>query len=126
MKPFNLQEALAGKSVITRDGKAIKQVAFFPDAESYPVLAYSEGKEVDTYTAAGRRFFGTSPLSSGKDLFMGAPKVTKWVNLYRKSKYLQTSNADVAVGISTFDTEEEARRSGGENRVGTLQVEWEE
>lgn len=39
MKPFNLQEAIAGKPIQTRDGCVLKFVAYVPEArEGYKVV----------------------------------------------------------------------------------------
>jgi hypothetical protein len=43
-KPFNLQDALAGKPVVTRDGRKVKIAGYNPDAaESEVVVGWADG-----------------------------------------------------------------------------------
>lgn len=68
MKPFDLQAALRGGPVVTRDGRRVLQVAYFPDAPGLPVLAYVQGSEfVYAYPTNGLLTRGTA---SRNDLFM--------------------------------------------------------
>ncbi len=123
MKPFNLKEALAGKPVVTRDGREVTQLAFFPGVSEYPVVAYSGDKETDSYTAQGHFVKGGERR---RDLFMASTEKTVWVNLYR-NEFLSTKNGDnIAVGVNTFDSEEDAENGHGEGYVGTAKVSWEE
>lgn len=39
MKPFNLEEAKAGKPVCTRDGKRVEIISFTNSSSIYPILA---------------------------------------------------------------------------------------
>jgi hypothetical protein len=39
MKPFNLEEAKAGKPVCTRDGKRVEIISFENPNSVYPILA---------------------------------------------------------------------------------------
>lgn len=39
MKPFNLEEAKAGKPVCTRDGRKVKIISFENPNSAYPILA---------------------------------------------------------------------------------------
>jgi hypothetical protein len=95
MRPFNLQEALAGKPVVTRDGKEVKQIAYFPDAKTYPVVAYSSKDEVDTYTEDGKFLTGT--VEGSRDLFMVSTKKTGFVNIYRDNIFSYANNNDQAL-----------------------------
>jgi hypothetical protein len=78
MKPFNLEKALAGEPVVTRDGRKIKDLHFFHtltrDCKLYGVINNS----VMAWTNEGHW------LSTGQeqpeDLFMEEPE--KWVNVY--------------------------------------------
>jgi hypothetical protein len=55
MKPFNLEKALAGETVITRDGRKITEVSYCKDRTThYPVRAKIEGQYYrKTYTIDG-------------------------------------------------------------------------
>jgi hypothetical protein len=75
MKPFNLQEALAGKPVGTRDGRKVLNIACYtsPETLSFPIRAiidYPDGFEAceQRYTLNGCYYI--SECKSDMDLFM--------------------------------------------------------
>lgn len=72
MKPFNLEQALAGAPVVTRDGRKVLKVV---DMESprYRVAAYIDGDEMPAiFTSHGILNAGTQTES---DLFMDEPEM---------------------------------------------------
>jgi len=82
MKPFNLERALAGDPVVTRDGRKVDALHLCPEwiGESTRLLAKVNGRAVYLYPAGTMFAHG----NDDNDLFM-APKVVKhqrWVNLY--------------------------------------------
>lgn len=103
MKPFNLEEAKAGKPVCISDGKAVRIICFDKSGGDYPIVALYkdiEGKEcVKSYTAQGWCIAerGGSP----GDLVMATKSTTVWVNLYRGVGGLFT-------GEATYQTQREA------------------
>ena len=68
MSPFSLEEALAGKSVVTRTGKPVKQITQF-DAhdELWPVAGVVDGL-VQLFSLKGKS--GEDHRISPHDLFM--------------------------------------------------------
>jgi hypothetical protein len=103
MKPFNLEEALAGKPVVTRDGRKVTQFHLFKNinAGEKPLRAVIEGC-VHSYEVNGIYL----PLSpSRNDLFMVSQKVTKWVNVY------ETANGYEIGQTKVHDTEGAAETS---------------
>ena len=71
MKPFNLEEAKAGKKVVTRDGKAARIVTFNGDSDKFPIVAIVDitiCDEVNIYTMSGLYF--QSGNEHRLDLFM--------------------------------------------------------
>lgn len=70
-KPFNLEEALAGKPVVTRSGSRLQQLAKFDAATTFLLAGTVEG-EIDeeplTWRLNGQ--FMHSDAESGLDLFM--------------------------------------------------------
>jgi hypothetical protein len=127
MKPFNLQDALAGKPVVTRDGKAVKQIAYFPEVETYAVMAYIEGSDVDTYTREGSYW-----SSKGThDLFMASTKKTGWVNIYRENitggKMLRLS-ADGTTGHNIHPSKyvADVKQVTAKDRIAVVELTWEE
>ena len=82
MKPFNLEEALAGKKVITRDGDEVLQITSFStdNQNGYSVVGVLNG-EIDTWSNQG----AYSICRSGKhprDLFMAEEEIAKYQNIY--------------------------------------------
>lgn len=73
MKPFNLEEAKAGKPVCTRDGRRVEIISFEnPSSNNYPILAKvffgKDYYEEFTFTESGT-FFVTGKESEA-DLMM--------------------------------------------------------
>lgn len=114
MKPFNLEEAKAGKPVCTRDGRPARIICF-DAAMSYPIVALvheEEGEdgaeELIEYGDAGQ--FNYSVSEHRNDLFMASTERTAWVNLYREGSGVQTGatvykTKDAAIqGISRWGT----------------------
>lgn len=88
MKPFDLEKALAGKEVVTRDGREAKVVFFSEFKEQYPVLVVIkyEAPQVwmcDWFTREGSESFYNK--GSGKDLFMSSKTKKLWVAVSKKS-----------------------------------------
>lgn len=72
LKKFDLQAALAGAPVVTRDGMKILQIAHFKEAsEEDRVICLGEDRSIFTTTEKGLQLSG---CKSEKDLFM-APKI---------------------------------------------------
>lgn len=54
MKPFNLEEALAGKPVVTTEGKKVTVLHYFEDIRStYPLLGIMDGQIIN-FTKEGK------------------------------------------------------------------------
>ena len=80
MKPFNLQEALAGKPICDRQGRPCKVLAYEPALKgAYNLVALCADNTLNTFTDAGRSYH---PVASDKDLFMVTTKKTVWLNIY--------------------------------------------
>lgn len=74
MKPFNLEEAKAGKPVCTRDGKPARIVCYDKKNSIYPLVAlvFNENQEVTLhYTENGAYYNNEETLS---DLMMAGEK----------------------------------------------------
>jgi hypothetical protein len=81
MKPFNLDEALAGKPVLTRSGQKVSQITLIKDIDSaYPIMAVIN-KNIHYFNNAG-----SNPIKSDYDLFMVFEKISVWVNVYQNKK----------------------------------------
>lgn len=121
MRPFNLQEALAGKRVVLRNLDAtnqVKKVYHIPEAV-YPVLVVYENGSTSGRMIDGR--WETLNRDDGLDLVMASEKKVGWVNIYwrvgRASKYVQ----------GPFDHEEQALQAKyNGDLIATVKIEWEE
>ena len=80
MKPFNLQDAIAGKPIVCRDGTPAKFLYYSEDVEPGWVVGVSRDRSLYGVSASGNY------LSEGQhqaDLFMAAEQDTVWINVYR-------------------------------------------
>jgi hypothetical protein len=80
MKEFNLEAALAGEPVVTRDGQKIIEIHYFKYVKSkFPLVVHIENNSsVDHYTIKGK---WTDDFENEElDLFMAEPE--KWVSVY--------------------------------------------
>lgn len=103
MKPFNLEAAIAGEKVITRDGREVFQFCYFKNMDTaYPVFAsYRNDYGIDVTSSFTSDGMYTVRGESPNDLFMAPKTVELWANLY---KNLDGSNS---VGIP-YETKEKA------------------
>jgi hypothetical protein len=81
MKPFNLEEALANKPVVTMRGIEVTQLHLFEIDNIYKLYAVVEG-EVIQYTTEGK--FNNTGAESGWDLFMKPEQKFLWINLFQQ------------------------------------------
>jgi len=117
MKPFNLEQAKAGKPVVTRDGRKAKIIYWERKQKDYPIVALIGDweQDIESYRTDGRIMTHTD---DGYDLFMASEKKTGWVNVYRQSgKY--------ATGEVVYDTENEAKFKS-QSCIATVPITWEE
>ena len=108
LKPFDLEKALKGEKVVTRDGREVEQIFYFDKAvrNEYPLRGVINGG-LSSYTREGRVFLGGEMAG---DLFMAPKERVVWVNLFkdktdlpnsygrRAAHHLSQENADIAAG----------------------------
>lgn len=92
MKPFDLEQAKAGKSLVTRDGRDAKFIAYVAECDrAYCVLCHVDGDTfVGSYTDDGKRFLDET--ISCADLFMKTVKKTVYVNIWFGRACLECSS----------------------------------
>lgn len=113
LKPFDLEEALNGAPVITRDGREVTEIYCFETSGSkYTVYACIDG-QVYPYVANGKYFFN-GETESKDDLFMGQPVLINWVNVYCNKEYIFLS--------STYPSEEKAMESARKSTNASFYV----
>jgi hypothetical protein len=109
MKPFNLEAALRGEPVVTRDGRQVILAGFSPKiAEPISLAAWARSTRPDdksatllAYNSKGQ--FYPDGEASPFDLFMAPRVVTKW------GAVLRNSFGQYVVSAHVWDSEEEAR-----------------
>jgi hypothetical protein len=120
MKPFDLEKALAGEPVVTRDGRPVKIAGYNPHAvEGVRILGWA-GKTSRSWYYDGK--YTEAENGHDADLFMAEkPKVKKegWVNLYKSKKGFLFTRFDDSITNVTM----------GKLRsvlVKSFKIEWEE
>lgn len=118
MKPFDLEKALAGEPVVTREGKKVEELVCFKANILYPVKALIDRCLVE-YTKEGKFYTGDKP--SCKDLLMAPTQKEGWVNVYK-------DKSGTYAGQNIYDTEQEARegRTSISCYMGPAKITWEE
>lgn len=81
-KPFNLDDALSGKKVITRSGHPIKNLTYNPEADpEYRLVGWVRGK-VSSYFTDGKMF---KDEENELDLFISPDIKEYWACLWEKN-----------------------------------------
>ena len=117
MKPFNLEEALSGKPIQTRDGvpvTLIKEYRATP-GNLLPLLVLIHRKDYDEarkYRNDGRYF--NPQQESNEDLVMATGKKEVWVNIYPDC------------GTMGHPTKENADDAAHSARLACIKIEYEE
>jgi hypothetical protein len=115
MKPFNLEEALAGKPVVTRDGRKVTEIHHLVTASSgNNKLIAVIGGSVYGYNINGEY---NSKINSACDLFMDEIVIEKYVNVYYNS-----ITEELWIGV-TFPTYQKAIDSkAAEDYLKTIKI----
>lgn len=121
MKPFNLEEAKAGKPVCNRDGNDVRIICFDSRNNSNnPIVAlHTEGDIEEIFF---HDINGKSQYFSRFDLFMKPQKREGWVNIYKDS------NGAYKNSIIIHSSKEDAikERCLIDDCIDTVKIEWEE
>lgn len=124
MEAFDLQKALAGEPVITRDGRPVKIAGYNPDANNNSNVIGWVGKEYQCWYSNG---WYLPTKGHDLDLFMAPkPKVKRegWVNIYRKP--LQKEEKIFDWPCRLFLTKKIADEYAAPQRIACVKIEWEE
>jgi sporulation protein YlmC with PRC-barrel domain len=99
MKQFNLKEALAGKPVVTRDGRKVTKISKIDVNHTNPYSVYAlVDEKIESWTESGKseaNIEGENPL----DLFMDTQVLCMWANVYKVKTRLI---------LSIYDSEDKA------------------
>ena len=91
MRKFNLEEALAGKPVVTRTGNIVTQLNLFHSIREMTPLYGVVNEEVISWTTKGK--FVWKDGESIHDLFMVTEKKTIWINVWQNLKNCSLSSS---------------------------------
>ena len=81
MKAFNLEQALAGKKIVTRDGREITQLVTFKTASGEVIFGLDvKNDHVEKWLINGRYYDARN--DSGGDLFMASKNLYGFINDY--------------------------------------------
>lgn len=116
MKPFNLQDALNGKPVITGDGKKVLELHLFNSNLTHPLVAVIEGEDVQcAYTKEGTHIRYHCPSktllmkSEKKTLFLAIDKnkskggIYYTTNAYSSLKLLKEKMEENSMDLSCWE-----------------------
>lgn len=122
MKQFNLERALAGDPVVTRDGRKVKIAGENAKAPAHSsVVGWVEDPD-GGYFAQKWYSTGTNEDYEGQDLFMATKQYSGYINIYRS-----VVTGVPATGGTVYETEAAAREHAKEkNYITTLKINWEE
>ena len=121
MKPFNLEEAKAGKPVRDRAGNDVKIICFDREHSEYPIVALHRDFDGQEEVRVHRNDGSWASKESEHDLFMKGEKREGWLNVY---KYSDSPSRTIS---KMFETKEEGiQLSYLESYIATVKIEWEE
>jgi hypothetical protein len=126
MKPFNLQEALAGKKVVTRDGRIVEQLHLFSHIHTYllPLIGIIDGAAY-WWAPNGSRFGGANPPANILDLFMASEKKSGWINIGKRLDGSYFIGGELHVGAVAAE-HSASKIWTNHPSVKQVYVEWEE
>ena len=121
LKPFNLEEAKAGKPICTRNGKKVRIVCFNRKSNIGSIIALvsnqtNDEEECYTYHDNGRFCEEVDDID---DLMMLPEKKEGWMNIY-------SNGNNHRVGSPIYNSEEEALCNKTSNAIDTVKIEWRE
>lgn len=119
MKPFNLERAIAGDPVQTKNGKPVSQLTVFKSVDKYNVIGVVDG-EIDSWDE-----WGNSPLiiePESYQLVMAPEKKTGWLNLY---EWEDGQRAGIVYNSEEEAIEETKIFYKYKTFIKTIKIEWE-
>jgi len=108
LKPFNLQDALAGKQVVTREGKKVTELHLFKGGKLLqPLFGIIENEE-GYFCFNKDGMYNYSSKETSYDLFMADEKKSVWVNVYK------LTNGEMCIGCSYSSLKDAMRYTDGD------------
>ena len=121
MKPFNLEAAIRGEKVITREGNEVTQLTKFENVRQdvEPLRGVVESI-VCTWSIDGR--FYKDGEDHRRDLFMGPQTREGWINIYPTED--NTYTASISDAHATKEIAD--KTCNPSRRIACIRIEWEE
>lgn len=122
-KPFNLEEAKAGKPVCTIEGKPARIVCFDVKNDKYSIAAlidFGEKEDVYCFTSDGK--FIENDEHHLYNLVMLPVKKEGYINIYTDGPNFKERRTDPTI----FNTLKEAEEGAFSDCITTIKIEWEE
>ena len=114
LRPFNLEEAKAGKPIVCRDGEEANFLIHSDLLERNQRVVFARAGDVYACNENGKNKLNSLP--DRFDLFMAPEKRTVWVNFYPDECHGQA-------GVSLFSSKEEAdKRASNQTRIACVEV----
>ena len=114
MKKFDLQKALSGERVITRNGKEVTGLHLFDVKKGYCLYGMLDGA-IHKWMSDGKYYESMGECDF--DLCMPSEKKTMWVNVYKYGSVYHL--------IYPYNTKEEALGYSTNKLVDTIQITFE-
>ena len=131
LKPFNLEDAKAGKLICTRDGRQVK-IIYLDTKGSRPIVALvteCDNEEETPYKYHSDGSYNCPSIPSDNDLMLLPERKEGWVNVYkRNNEYICENECNVSTGITVYESEGEAKRNINRDAiyVNTIKITWAE
>jgi len=90
MKPFDLEKALAGEPVVTRDGREVTQLHLFDTPEKYKLYGVISGRYITCWDVDGNYTHGLEEAKH--DLLMKEKVIKGWCNIYQEGDSIWISH----------------------------------
>lgn len=116
MKPFNLQEAIEGKPLVTRDGRKVLNFHYFRDSKAKHTIIALVENELENYLHYYSNGTFLKLEESHYDLFMYEEPKKYFVNVYKNSW------GNVTTGCVTHESRALAIKHRGENYINTIEI----
>ena len=128
MKPFDLEEAKAGKPICTRNG-APARIIYDNAKGNHPIIALIEDEEGECemsrdYTIDG--FFNNPNIPSDSDLMMVGDKRKGWVNISKRNPNINPTDRIAGYIYRTREEAQNVIKTCSSDYLDTIEIEWEE
>jgi hypothetical protein len=100
LEKFDLEKALNGAKVVTRDGREVLELTKFENIKDYPLVGVLDN-QIYAWTIKGYYVDSCNELDA--DLFIEGKVQSVWVNIYRKD-----GDEGIFIGNRRYTSQEDA------------------